>query len=226
MIISKYIKYYWKDFFDKQDFDEIEKILKSCVYYPTQDRIFYAFNLIPKNIKVVIIGQDPYYSIGKGEAMGLSFSVPINVKIPKSLENIFKNMLNFKHIKKYPNNGDLSILKYQGCFFINTALTVQAGKADSHKKYWNNFSINLIKYLSNLQPMVFVLWGKNALKLKDYIDIEKHKFVISSHPSPLGYYQKLGNYNSFNEQDNFGLINNALVELNYKKIYWNILNLI
>ncbi len=223
MIISKYIKYNWKDFFDKQDFTEIEKILKSCIYYPTQDRIFYAFNLIPKNIKVVIIGQDPYYSIGKGEAMGLSFSVPKDVKISKSLNNIFKNMVKYKHINKYPNNGDLSLLQYQGCFFINTSLTVSAGKADSHKKYWKQFSINLMKYLSNLHPMVFVLWGGKALQLKDYIDDKKHKFVISSHPSPLGCSQKLENYNSFNEQDNFGLINKNLEKLNYKKIYWNVL---
>jgi uracil DNA glycosylase len=113
--------------------DLTETFITDKTKYIGVSTTFWPAGVIPKNIKVVIIGQDPYYSFGKGEAMGLSFSVPINVKIPKTLENIFKNMLNFKHIEKYPDNGDLSILKYQGCFFINTHETWHSIKNMSDK---------------------------------------------------------------------------------------------
>jgi uracil-DNA glycosylase len=210
----------WKDFIQKQDMTEIENVLKKCQYYPPKEKIYYAFRMFPQDIRVVFIGQDPYHD--EGQATGLAFSVPKNIKIPPSLINIFNNMVEYKHLEKMPSHGDLSILTHQGCFFINTALTVEAHKPNSHTKYWKPFFINLIKYLSSLHNMVFVLWGGKALEFKKYID-KKHKFVISSHPSPLGYKTKLGDYSSFYEQDHFKLINEKLKELNYKKIYWNML---
>lgn len=210
----------WMEFFSKQSklLENISKELEKEVntIYPPKKYIFYAFNnLDVADIKVVIIGQDPYFN--PHEAMGLAFSVPIGVAIPSSLGNIFKNLVKYKHIIEPPKSGDLTEWLLQGVFLMNASLTVMAGKKNSHKHLWSKFTIELIKYLSNvLNKCVFVAWGADAKKLLDYVD-NRHSTIISSHPSGLSCHRPLGNYAPFNDVDHFGLINKTLD----KPINWN-----
>ena len=198
--------------------------------YPYPNLLFNAFILTPlSNVKVVILGQDPYHcnEIHHDkiipQAMGLSFSVPKGMKIPSSLQNIYKNLLKYKHIEIKPNHGNLSFWAYQGCLMLNTSLTVQHSYPNSHSKYWLPFTDKIIKYISNkLNNIVFVLWGNPALNKLNLIDQNKHKIIISSHPSGLSYNKKLKNYDSFENTDHFGEINKYLKEKNKKQIIWQV----
>lgn len=154
--------------------------------YPPKDQLFNAFNLCkPKNIKVVIIGQDPYH--GKGEAHGLCFSVNDTVKIPPSLRNIYKEIAVDIDSIFLPNSGNLEHWAKQGVLLLNATLSVQKDQANSHKHLeWQKFTDAVIKIISEEKKnVVFMLWGGFAQKKAKFIQEEKHLILASGHPSPL-----------------------------------------
>ncbi|QIQ41231.1 MAG: uracil-DNA glycosylase [Buchnera aphidicola (Aphis urticata)] len=162
-----------------------KKRLQKLIYPPSKD-IFNAFLFTSfDKIKVVIIGQDPYFS--NNQAHGLAFSVPRNKNIPPSLKNIYKELNNdFK--KNYIfNHGCLESWAEQGVFLLNTILTVESGKPNSHNNIgWEIFTNKVIYYISQYKKsIIFLLWGNNAQKKCNLIDINKHYILKSSHPSPL-----------------------------------------
>lgn len=161
--------------------------------YPEREDIFKAFELTPYNdVKVVIIGQDPYHECGQAE--GLAFSVPYGCKIPPSLRNIYKELQDDLGINP-PNHGNLRDWALRGVLLINSVLTVREGEANSHKALgWEMFTDNILKALSRRdKPIVFILWGNNARAKKKLIDSNKHYIIESPHPSPLsarnGFFQ-------------------------------------
>lgn len=176
--------------------------------YPPGPQIFNAFNTTPfDEVKVVIIGQDPYH--GPGQAMGLSFSVPPGKQIPPSLENIFKE-LNKDIGMDIPNHGDLTKWAKQGIFLLNATLTVQASQANAHQNIgWQKFTDKVISKLSSeREGLIFMLWGGFAKKKAKLIDQSKHHVLQSGHPSPLsanrGYWfgnQHFSKANQLLEQD-------------------------
>ena len=134
------------------------------------------------NLKVILLGQDPYHQ--KGQAMGLSFSVPENIKIPPSLVNIYKELKTDCNLQLL--HGDLTKWAKQGVLLLNTSLTVRESCPNSHQKYWRPFTDNLIKYISdNKEGLVFLLWGGHAKNKKKLIDFNKHYVLEANHPSPL-----------------------------------------
>lgn len=154
--------------------------------YPPQKDVFNAFRFTPfSNIKVVILGQDPYH--GPHQAHGLSFSVLPGIKPPPSLQNMYKelatNIPNF-HI---PNHGYLGYWAKQGVLLLNNVLTVQAGQAHSHAKIgWEKFTDHVIDAINQkLSGIIFLLWGSPAQKKGQFIDRQKHHVLTSVHPSPL-----------------------------------------
>lgn len=155
------------------------------VIYPPGSLIFNAFYSTPfQEVKVVILGQDPYHN--PGEAMGLSFSVPKKIKIPPSLANIYKEISGDLGIPP-PNHGDLSSWAGQGVFLLNAMLTVERNLAGSHKDIgWQHFTDAVIQKLSTGRSgLVFMLWGNFAKKKAELIDENKHKILTAAHPSPL-----------------------------------------
>lgn len=153
--------------------------------YPEQSLLFEAFNRCPlEDLKVVIIGQDPYH--GPGQAHGLSFSVPEGMKHPPSLVNIFKE-IETDCGKAYPESGNLDRWAQQGVFLLNATLSVRAHEAGSHQKQgWETFTDAVIKTISEqLKGVVFLLWGGFAQKKAKLIDKDKHLILRSGHPSPL-----------------------------------------
>lgn len=152
------------------------------VCYPSKDLIFNAFNLCPfDKVRVVVLGQDPYYN---GQAMGLSFSVPDEVKLPPSLRKIYKE-IGEDLCKPKPESGDLTRWAEQGVLLLNTTLTVRAGTANSHKDLgWQEFTDAVIKALSeHREHIVFMLWGNDAKEKKRLIDTERHHIIESYHPA-------------------------------------------
>lgn len=157
--------------------------------YPPKDKIFHCFNFKDyDDIKVVIIGQDPYHE--ENQANGLAFSVSKGVKIPPSLVNIYKEADEDVGIE-IPTHGDLSSWANQGVLLINTVLTVRAHEANSHKlKGWEIFTDHIIEILNKREkPLVFILWGKQAIDKEKMIDTTKHCVIKSVHPSPLSAYR-------------------------------------
>lgn len=160
--------------------------------YPEPNNIFRALNLTPLDkVKVVIIGQDPYH--GEGQAQGLSFSVPKEVKNPPSLVNIFKELeseFGKKSEAELGRRGDLSHWAKQGVLLLNAVLTVEAGKAGSHAgRGWEGLTDEIIRIVSEeCEGVVFLLWGSYARKKKGLIDTKKHLVLESTHPSPLSAY--------------------------------------
>lgn len=153
--------------------------------FPPGSLIFNAFDKTPfDEVKVVILGQDPYH--GPGQAMGLCFSVPAGVPAPPSLVNIFQEIHTDLGISK-PNHGDLTKWAKQGVFLLNAGLTVQAHQANSHKNFgWQTFTDAVIKKLSDQREgLVFLLWGGFAKKKAALIDGTRHYILQSGHPSPL-----------------------------------------
>ncbi len=153
--------------------------------YPPNALIFNAFNLTPFNaVKVVILGQDPYH--GAGQAMGLSFSVPRGVKIPPSLQNIYKEIYDDLGVTQ-PNSGDLSYWAKQGVLLLNATLSVSAGQANSHSGFgWQEFTDAAIRKLSErARNVVFMLWGNPAKAKAPLIDASRHLVLTAAHPSPL-----------------------------------------
>lgn len=205
--------------FEKPYFKELTKFveneykLNTC--YPEGTKIFEAFNLCDfNNLKVVIIGQDPYH--GPNQAHGLCFSVKEGVKHPPSLINIFKEIEADLKIP-YPKSGNLERWAKQGVLLLNATLTVKASEAGSHQNNgWEQFTDAVISIISEKnENVVFLLWGGYAKKKGKKIDTNKHCILTSGHPSPLsanrGYW--FGN-------KHFSLVNNYLISHNLKEIQW------
>ena len=184
--------------------------------YPSGPLIFNAFNLTPfDEVKVVILGQDPYH--GTGQAMGLCFSVPAKIPAPASLKNIFKEIKSDLNIDP-PNHGDLTSWATQGVFLLNTILTVEHKKAGSHKNIgWHFFTDAVITRLSEMKEgLVFLLWGNFAKSKKELIDETKHYVLESAHPSPLAG-------NAFQGNHHFYRTNDILSRQGKKAIDWSVI---
>lgn len=216
----------WQDFFKEEScksyYSEIlkylkERALQGAEIYPPQKEIFSAYEDIdPQNIKVVIIGQDPYH--GESQAHGLAFSVNKGIKIPPSLRNMYKELEESVDGFEIPDHGYLKDWSNQGVFLLNNVLTVEKSSPDCHKKIgWEKFTNETIKYINkHCENVVFVLWGGNAKKKEKMIDKEKHCVLMSAHPSPLSSYRGFFGCNHFN------LINDYLISKNKEKIDWNL----
>ncbi len=173
--------------------DFVRQEYQTQTIFPPASKIFNAFDTCKlENVKVVIIGQDPYH--GEGQAMGLSFSVPAGVKIPGSLVNIYKEIESeYGNTNGYhPHvNGDLTDWARQGVLLLNATLTVRAHQAGSHQGHgWETFTDNVIRQISeHLSGIVFMLWGSYAGRKAEMIDQSKHLVLASAHPSPLSAYR-------------------------------------
>lgn len=187
----------WKEIIKEEEQKEYYKSLKKFIYdeyenktiYPKKELIFNAFNLTPyENVKVVIIGQDPYHT--PGYAMGLAFSVNDGIEIPKSLVNIYKELYNELGIIA-PNSGNLSKWAQNGVLLLNRILTVEKGKPLAHKnKGWEEFTSNiLLKLNESPNKIVYLLFGNEAKQLGQFITNPNHLVLKTSHPSPLGAYK-------------------------------------
>ena len=155
-------------------------------FYPAGKDLFKAFNLTPLDqLKVVILGQDPYH--GPNQAHGLCFSVPESIKPPPSLINIFKELTDDLGMKTKRANGNLESWARQGVFLLNTTLTVEKSKPLSHQKLgWDIFTDKVISVINEVKDhVVFILWGSFAQNKKDLIDSNKHLILTAPHPSPL-----------------------------------------
>ena len=184
----------WKELlseeFEKPYFVSLSEYLKreklsGIKIYPKGPDIFNAFNMTPvPDVKIVILGQDPYH--GPGQAHGLSFSVPEGVTLPPSLQNIYKELYTDLGIKP-ANSGSLLKWAQQGVFLLNAVLTVRAGEAASHSKIgWMEFTDAVISKLSKERDgIVFMLWGNFAKGKRDLIDTSRHFILEAPHPSPL-----------------------------------------
>ena len=169
----------------KELINYVEQEYDAHTCYPEMKHIFNAFDWCSfDQVKVVIIGQDPYH--GKGQANGLCFSVNDGVRHPPSLKNIFKELGTDLGVP-YPASGNLEPWAKQGVLLLNATLTVRAGSAGSHqKKGWEIFTDHVIKTISEQKKdVVFLLWGGYAKKKTKYIDVSKHSIITSGHPSPL-----------------------------------------
>ena len=200
---------------EKIDGKLAEKAKNGEVIFPARENIFKAFSLnSPDKISVVILGQDPYH--GEDEAMGLSFSVPRNVKIPPSLKNIFKELYNDLGVMNF--HGDLTNWANQGIMLLNSTLSVEKDKANSHSKIgWQEFTDNVIKYLSQTgEPKIFVLWGNFAQTKRILIDEKRHEIIESAHPSPLSASR------GFFGSKPFSKINEFLKKQRKPEIDWNL----
>lgn len=172
--------------FNKDYFLKIHEGLKNKDFYPPTDLLFQSINMCPLDaIKVVIIGQDPYH--GPGQAMGLSFSVPMTIKIPPSLKNIYKEMKSDIEGFKIPNHGDLTAWATQGVLLLNDTLTVERNRPGSHSKLgWKIFTTEILKIINQkAKNVVFILWGNHAKQKKELIDTSKHLILEAGHPSPF-----------------------------------------
>ena len=184
---------YLNEEFQKEYYIKLRKFLaeeyRTKTIYPDMYDIFNALHYTPyKDVKVVILGQDPYH--GPRQAHGLSFSVQPGVAIPPSLVNIYKELQS--DLGCYiPNNGYLKSWSDQGVLLLNTSLTVIANKANSHAKIgWEIFTDRVIQVLNEREdPVIFILWGGNARAKKNLIDQTRHLVLESPHPSPLSAYQ-------------------------------------
>lgn len=180
-----------KDEFEQPYFKAIKEFLVAekaagKAIYPPGNLIFNAFNLTPFNeVKVVILGQDPYHN--PGEAMGLSFSVPNGVKVPASLAKIYKELSTDIEGFQIPNHGNLEPWAQQGVLMLNAMLTVEHKQAGSHQKIgWQNFTDAVIRQLSaQREGIVFLLWGAFAKAKGQLIDSSRHYVLGAAHPSPL-----------------------------------------
>lgn len=225
--MSNILKNDWKelleDEFSKDYYQTLRQFLieeyKTKKIYPDKYDIFNALHFTPyKAIKVVILGQDPYH--GPGQAHGLSFSVNPGVKTPPSLLNIYKE-LNSDLGCYIPNNGYLKKWADQGVLLLNTSLTVRAGEANSHKNIgWQVFTDKIISLVNEKDdPVVFLLWGNNAIKKKELITNKRHLILTSVHPSPLSASR------GFFGSKPFSKINNFLISVNKDPIDWQIENI-
>ncbi len=211
-----------KDLFSSENYQNIRAFLKkeysNYTVYPNMHDIFNALKFTSfENVKVVLLGQDPYHNAG--QAMGLCFSVPNGTDIPPSLVNIYKELKSDLGVP-ISTGGDLTSWAKQGVLMLNTVLTVRAGQANSHaKKGWEDFTDRIIKIVSEQKEnLVFLLWGANARSKKALIDTKKHLVLECAHPSPLSA------YNGFFGCKHFSKTNDYLVKHGKRSIDWNINN--
>jgi len=189
---------------------------KNKIIFPEKSNVFNALKLTPyKNVKVVIVGQDPYH--GVGEAHGLSFSVQKGIKIPPSLKNIYQELESDLGIKP-AEYGDLTKWAQEGVLLLNAVLTVEKDKPASHQgKGWERLTDFIIKKLNEKEePIVFILWGNFARSKKVFITNKKHLIIESTHPSPFSA------RNGFFGSKPFSKTNNFLLKNNIKPIDWQL----
>ena len=224
MMIDVKIEASWKQVlsneFEKDYFIKLTEFVKNeyatKTIYPPKSQIFSAFDYTSfDDVKVVIIGQDPYH--GENQANGLSFSVADGVKIPPSLRNIYKELKTDLEIEE-SISGNLEAWAKQGVLLLNATLTVEAANAGSHQnKGWEDFTDAVIKLLSEeKENLVFVLWGSYAQKKGKKINREKHFVIESAHPSPLSVYR------GFWDSKPFSKTNEYLKSKNVQEIDWKI----
>lgn len=214
----------WRPILEKaistSDYQELREFLKeeykNQTIFPIMDKIWTAFQWTDyKDVKVVILGQDPYH--GAGQAHGLSFSVQPTVKTPPSLVNIYKELENDLGIPP-ANHGYLKSWAEQGVFLLNSVLTVREGKAHSHRgKGWEQITDLAIASLNKREkPIVFILWGAAARKKEALIDTDKHFILTSVHPSPLSAYR------GFFGSKPFSKTNQILIDSGQTPINWEL----
>lgn len=209
IIYEEQKKEYYKEL---QNF--IDRQYKIATVYPKKENIFKAFELCNyDNLKVVILGQDPYHQ--KGQAQGLAFSTPNHIKNPPSMVNIIKEIIDDIGDCQCLD-GDLTPWAKQGVLLINTILTVEDSKPKSHeKKGWEIFTDNIIKYISkNKEDIIFILWGAPAIKKSKLIDEKKHHILSAPHPSPLS------SYRGFFGCKHFSQTNTLLKNIGKEPIVW------
>ena len=218
----------WFDLFKKNDMikklmeinselcKELEKEGDRVRFLPACNHIFWAFHLCPWNeLKVVILGQDPYFS-SLDEAMGLSFSVPKGVKIPPSLINIFKEIKSCIKGYQIPHHGDLSDWARKGVLLLNSSLTVKYKKKECHMNIWKSYADEIIRWIDGKDsPIVFMLWGNYAQKKGSIIRNPKHLVLQATHPSPLG-----ANKGGWFGSGHFELCNRKLRSAGLEEIDW------
>ncbi|MDX4058025.1 uracil-DNA glycosylase [Aliarcobacter skirrowii] len=203
-----------KDYYKSLE-KEINKRYETTTVFPEKQNIFKAFSLTKlENLKVVILGQDPYH--GFGQAQGLAFSTPANIKNPPSMQNILKEIENDLGKKSICEDGDLTPWAKQGVLLLNTILTVEEAKPKSHHNLgWEVFTDNIIKYISdNCEDTIFILWGSPAISKTKLIDRKKHHILTAPHPSPLS------SYRGFFACKHFSKTNDILKSLNKEAIIW------
>ncbi len=212
---QEYKKEYFQDLLNR-----VSKQREEDIVYPSENRVFYAFEKTPfDKVKVVIIGQDPYH--GKDQAMGLAFSVSEKIKkLPPSLKNIYKEVYK-NDLDKIPKHGDLTSWAEQGVFLLNASLTVSESKPNSHSLYgWKIFTDNCIRYISeNKSGVVFLLWGNFAKGKEEIIDTDKHHIISTTHPSPFSARK------GFLGSDCFSKANDILISNDQEPIFWKALNI-
>lgn len=215
----------WKEFIGeelkKEYYLSLISFLKSeekngKVIYPSKEDWFNSLYISPKEIKVIIIGQDPYH--GENQAHGYSFSVKNGIKQPPSLKNIFKEIENELSIKMSSKNGDLSPWVNQGVMLLNSVLTVEKSLPGSHRnRGWETFTDKIISIISeNFSEKVFMLWGNYAIEKRKIINEKKHLVLTSPHPSPFSA------YTGFLGNNHFVLANKYLQEKGNNPINWEI----
>lgn len=210
--------------FESDKYQELEKWLnkeyKEKTIYPTPENVFNALNLVKfDDVKVVIIGQDPYHN--PNQAHGLSFSVERDISIPPSLQNIYKELHN--DIGCYiPNNGNLTKWAKQGVLMLNSVLTVEKNKPNSHKgKGWEMVTGRIVELLNEREdPVIFLLWGGNAKAIGKNINRQKHYVLESVHPSPMS-----ANQGGWFGCKHFSKTNQILTDINKTPIDWQIDNI-
>lgn len=210
------LKIIWESEGFKKFYKIIENEYNTKTIFPPKNYIFNALKLTPySNTKVVIVGQDPYH--GVGEAHGLSFSVQEGIKIPPSLQNIYKELLDDLNIPIAPT-GDLTKWGNEGVLMLNAVLTVEKDKPASHRNLgWELLTDYIIKVLNQKEePVVFILWGNFAKEKAKYITNENHYIITSPHPSPFSA------RNGFFGSKPFSKTNNFLKSKGLKEIDWNI----
>ena len=212
-----------KDEFDKEYYKKLTRFLtmeyQSHVIYPKPENVFNALNCVPYNdVKVVIIGQDPYHQ--PNQANGLCFSVQPDVDIPRSLQNIYKELRDDCGCY-IPDNGDLTKWAKQGVLLLNSVLTVRQGQANSHQGMgWENIVGKVLELLNQRDdPVIFLLWGNNAKALAKNIDTSKHYILTAPHPSPLSA------SSGFFGCKHFSKTNEILKQLGKTPIDWQIENI-
>ena len=208
----------------------VEELRKTETIYPSQEKILNALAFTaPKDVRVVILGQDPYH--GPNQAMGLSFSVPQGEKLPPSLRNIYKEMAADLGCSM-PESGDLTSWAQQGVLLLNTTLTVREHAANSHSKLgWQVLTNYVIEQCFSLpQPVVFLAWGRHAITLvedarsravgQSCANLETKHILKSTHPSPLSAYKQGGELRAFMGSRPFSSANDLLVRCGQSPIEW------
>ena len=207
----------WSAYFDKFNLrgkiEEILSKLENEEYYPSKENIFRAIQEVPpENVKVVIVGQDPYHE--KGQANGFAFAVNKGVRTPPSLVNIFKEIK--LEYGEMPTDTTLVEWAKQGVLLLNTILTVSKGNANSHAKIgWKDITNGIIKILNSMpQHIVYLLWGNSAIQFKQILNNQKQIVLTASHPSPLSVHR------GFLGCDHFKKANEYLKKYGLKEITW------